>query len=116
LRVKPGQVDFSNALNETADPQQQVSLRSSWDLSRSLELDASLRWVDTLHNNNGPNAGTVPSYMELDVRLGYRPAESLELSIVGQNLLDDHHPEYGFPSPGRDEIARGVYGRITWRY
>ena len=116
LRVKPGQVDFSNARNETADPQQQFTLRSSWDLPHRIELDAGLRWVDTLHNNNGSNVGTVPSYFELDVRLGYHPTERLELSVVGQNLLDDHHPEYGFPSPARDEISRTVYGKLTWRY
>ena len=116
LRVKPGQVDFSNALNETADPQQQFSLRSSMDLPGRLEVDAGLRWVDTLHNNNGPTPGTVPSYSELDVRLGWRPVEELELTIVGQNLLDDHHPEYGYPSPTRVEAERGVYGKATWRF
>ncbi len=115
LRIKPGQVDFSRALNETADPQQQFSFRSSMDLPRNVEVDAGLRWVDTLHNNNGPNAGTVPSYFELDLRLGWHPTSRLELSVVGQNLLHDHHPEYGFPGPAREEIQRSVYGKITWR-
>jgi iron complex outermembrane receptor protein len=116
LRVKPGQVDFSNALNEVADPQQQFSLRSSMDLPHALEFDANLRWVDTLHNNNGPTPGTVPSYAELDVRVGWRPTQAVELSVVGQNLLDRQHPEYGFPSPTRIESERSVYGKVTWRF
>jgi iron complex outermembrane receptor protein len=116
LRIKSGQVDFSNGLNETADPQQQFSLRSSMDLPQNLEFDASLRWVDTLNNNNGPTPGTVPSYFELDVRIGWHPTRDLELSIVGQSLLHKHHPEYGFPSPAREEIQRGVYGKMTWRF
>jgi len=116
LRIKPGQVDFSNAHNETADPQQQFSLRSSMDLKHNVELDAGLRWVDTLHNNNGPTVGTVPSYFELDAHLSWRPSEALELSIVGQNLLHDHHPEYGFPNATREEIERSVYGKVVWRY
>ncbi len=116
LHVKPGQVDFSHGLNETADPGQQFSLRSSVDLPRNVELDSGLRWVDTLHNNNGPNPGTVPGYFELDVRLGWHPTRSLELSLVGQNLLHDHHPEYGFPGPAREEIQRSVYGKATWRF
>lgn len=116
LRVKPGQVDFSNGLNETADPQQQFSVRSSLDLPERVELDTMLRWVDTLHNNNGPNPGTVPSYFELDIRLGWHPVKNLEFSIVGQNLLHDHHPEYGFPSPTREEIQRSVYGKAIWRF
>ncbi|HTB80694.1 MAG TPA: TonB-dependent receptor [Opitutaceae bacterium] len=116
LSVKPGQVDFSNALNETADPEQQWSVRSSMDLPQNLSLDAGLRWVDVLHINNGPNVGTVPSYFELDVRLGWNVTKRLELSVVGQNLLHDHHPEYGFPGPTQEEIQRSVYGKAVWRY
>jgi iron complex outermembrane receptor protein len=116
LRVKPGQVDFSHALNETADPQQQISLRSSLDLSRNVEFDLSWRWVDTLHNNNGPTPGTVPRYSELDVRLCWRPSEKMELSLVGQNLLHGHHPEYGFPAAAREEVERSLYGKMVWRF
>ncbi len=77
IHVKRGQVDFSNGLNETADPQQQFSLRSSMDLPHDVELDAGLRWVDTLHNNNGPNPGTVPSYLNWIFALpGIRPKTS----------------------------------------
>jgi len=116
LHVKPGQVDFSNALNETADPEHQFSIHSSMDLPQDVELDADLRWVDTLHTNNGPNPGTVPSYFELDVRLGWHPTKRLELSVVGQNLLHAHHPEYGFPSPTTEQIERSLYGKAAWRF
>jgi iron complex outermembrane receptor protein len=116
LRVKPGEVDFSNALNETADPEQQFSIRSSLDLPKNVELDTDLRWVDTLYNNNGPTPGTVPSYFELDIRLGWHPTSHVELAVVGQNLLHDHHPEYGFPSPTREEVERSFYAKVIWRY
>jgi len=116
LRVKPGQVDFNAALNEIGDPEQQLSVRSSIDLTSSVELDTALRWVDTLHLNNGPVIGTVPSYTDLDVRLGWRVTPSIELSVVGQNLLHDQHPEYGYPGPSRIETERSVLGRIAWRF
>jgi len=116
LRVKSGQADFSNAHNETADPKHQFSIRSSMDLPEHVELDTALRWVDTLENNNGPNIGTVPAYYELNVRLGWHPTRNLELSVVGQNLLHDHHPEYGFPGPTREEIQRSIYGKLTWQF
>ncbi|HTX22481.1 MAG TPA: TonB-dependent receptor [Candidatus Aquilonibacter sp.] len=116
LYVKPGQDDINDALNETADPQQQFQIRSSMDLPQNTELDAALRWVDTLHVNNGATVGTVPSYFELNVRLAWRPIKNLELSVVGENLLHDHHPEYGFPSPTREEIARSVYGKVSWQF
>jgi iron complex outermembrane receptor protein len=69
-----------------------------------------------LRTNTGPVSGAVPSYFELDTRIGWHLSQRLELSIVGQNLLHDHHPEYGFPSPARVEIQRGVYGKIAWQY
>ena len=116
IRVKPGGFDFSNALNETQDPQQQFFLRSSVDLPRNIELDGVLRWVDKLIANNNGLPATVPSYFEMDIHLGWHPTPKLELAIVGQNLLHDHHPEYGIPIgiPDREEIQRSVYGRISY--
>jgi iron complex outermembrane receptor protein len=116
LEIKPGQTDLNNALNETSDPRHQFSLRSALNLPLRVQWDAGLRWVDTLHNNNGAIAGTVPSYFELNTRVAWRANERLELSLTGENLLHGRHPEYGYPSPARVEIERSVYGRLAWRY
>lgn len=116
LTVKQGKSDLSNALNETADPRNQFTLRSSMDLPHNVELDADLRWVDKLHINNGPDVGVVPGYLELNVRLAWHPTDRLELSVSGENLLQDHHAEYGFPGPDRVEIERGVYGKVAWEF
>jgi len=116
LYVKSGHTDINNARNEIADPQQQFSVRSSMDLPWNMEFDTALRWVDTLTLNNGSTPGTVPAYFELDARLAWRPSQRLEISVVGQNLLHDHHAEYGFPGPpgpAREEISRAVYGKVT---
>jgi iron complex outermembrane receptor protein len=116
LRVKPGQVDFNDAHNETADPEQQFSVRSAVDLGRNVDLSTALRWVDTLHINNGAIVGIVPSYFELNARLGWHPTPKLELSLVGENLLHAQHPEYGFPGPGQIQIQRSFLGRFQWQF
>jgi iron complex outermembrane receptor protein len=116
LHVKPGQFDLDNALNETADPQQQVSLRSSAKLFAGIEFDTALRWVDRLITNNGPTPGTVPNYFGLDSRLAWRSSNGIELSVVGQNLWQPRHVEYGYPSPLREQIDRSVYAKIAWRF
>jgi iron complex outermembrane receptor protein len=120
IGVRPGEVDATGATNETADPQQQVALRSSMDLRRGMTLDAALRWVDALHINNGPTSGPVvgivPSYFELDSGVAWHATRSLELSLMGRNLLNAYHTEYGFPSPTREQIGRSVFARITWGY
>jgi iron complex outermembrane recepter protein len=118
IHVKPGETDTTDAINETADPPHQASLRSSMDLPHHVTLDMDLRWVDAFHIDNGPTAGPVqgivPSYFELAARLAWHLTPRLELSLVGQNLLHPYHIEYGYPSPSRGEIGRSVFGEITW--
>lgn len=116
IRVKPGGSDLNNALNETADPRHQFSIRSSMDLPHQIEFDTGLRWVDTLRINNAGTVAKVPSYFELEARLAWHPTANLELSLVGQNLLHDHHAEYGVPGPNREEVERSVYAKVAWRY
>jgi hypothetical protein len=60
--------------------------------------------------------GIVPSYFELDGRLAWYPLPRLGLSIVGQNLLHGHHPEYGYPGASREEIERSVFGKVSWEF
>jgi iron complex outermembrane receptor protein len=116
LHVKPGQFDLDAALNETSDPQQQVALRSSATFIGSIELDTTLRWVDTLRTNNGSTPGIVPSYFGLDGRLAWHSARGIELSLVAQNILSPRHVEYGYPSPLREQIDRSVFAKVAWRY
>jgi iron complex outermembrane receptor protein len=116
IDVKAGRTDFNNALNETNDPEQQLSLRSSLDLPGSVQLDAGLRWVDTRKVNDSGVPRQVPDFLELDVRLAWNPTRALELSLVGRNLLDGQHPEFGVPGPTRVEIERSIYGKLVWRY
>jgi iron complex outermembrane recepter protein len=114
--VVPGQYDLNDGLNETSDPEHQFSVRSSMNLPGKVTLDAQLRWVDTLHNNSGATAGTVPAYFNLNARLAWSPTKNLELSVVGQNLLHAQQAEYGFTGPTREEIERNVFGKAEWRY
>jgi iron complex outermembrane receptor protein len=112
LHLKPGSQDTTREGAEGNSPHNQVMLRSEMELPWHLQLDAMGRFVDSL-----PNQG-VPSYLSLDVRLGWRPNQHLEFSVVGQNLLDDRHAEFGsaIVSSPRTEVQRGVYGKITIRF
>jgi iron complex outermembrane receptor protein len=116
IRIKPGQTDLNDAHNEVADPQQRVSLRSSLDLSATLQFDANLRWVDSRIINSGPTLAQVPGYGELDLRLGWRASDRVSLSLAGRNLLHARHVEYGFPSPTQAQIGRSLYATMVWRF
>jgi iron complex outermembrane recepter protein len=86
------------------------------DLPGRVELNAALRWVDTLHNNNGGAVGTVPAYTDLNVRIGWHWSRSVDLALIGKNLLHAHHPEYGPPALDREELERSVSAQVIWRY
>ena len=103
--------DINRGTGEGNDPHHQFLIQSTLDLPSNFQFDAVLRYVDNL-NQLGP---TVPSYMELDLRLAWRPAKSWEFAIIGQNLLDAQHPEFGNPAT-RQEIPRSVLGKITWSH
>lgn len=109
VRARPGSLDTSGGSGESHDANHHVSIWSMWDLPAKLELDAGVRYVSHIANQG------VPAYSELDVRLGWQPLPSLEFSLVGQNMLHSHHPEFG-PSNNRYEIERSIYGKVTWHF
>jgi iron complex outermembrane receptor protein len=103
--------DLNRGTGEGNDPHHQFLIQSMMNLPANVELDSVLRYVDNL-NQLGP---TVPSYMALDLRLGWRPSANWEFALVGQNLLEKRHAEFGAPAT-RQEIPRSVYGKITWKF
>ncbi len=112
LHLEPGTTDTASVRQEGQSPQQQFMLWSSMNLGNKWEFDSILRFVDSL-----PAFG-IDQYMSLDLRLAFHPRPNLELAIVGQNLLDNQRLEFnrspGFPA--RTEVARGVYGKVTWKF
>jgi iron complex outermembrane receptor protein len=117
IHAKPGRSDFNNALNETADPQHQFALRSSMSVTKRVEIDADFRWVDSFRFNNSGTPGSVPSYGELNGRLGWSPTKRLEISLAAQNLLHDRHLEYVISNPNpREEIGRRAYAKAALRW
>lgn len=108
--VDPGSTDPTQGQAEAHDPRHRLLVRSSLDLSHGIGLDAWLRYVDRLSFNS------TPGYLEMDLHLGWRPSRSLELALVGRNLLHDSHPELGAAGPRREEVERSLYGKVTWAF
>jgi len=108
LNLKPdsGDANVSAAGN---DPKRQFMLRSSLDLPDSTELDIRVRYVSELPNPK------VPAYTAFDMRIAWRLQRELELSVVGQNLLDSSHVEFGNPATA-SEMARGGYVKLKWTH
>jgi outer membrane receptor protein involved in Fe transport len=59
-----------------------------------------------------------PSYTRLDAQVSRQLGEGLEFSLVGQNLLGDHHLESDdmLTSVTPTQMKRSAYAKITWRF
>ncbi|MCA9472984.1 MAG: TonB-dependent receptor [Nitrospirales bacterium] len=103
-----------NAKDQTMGltPKHQGSIRSLMNFPGQVEFDSWVRIVDNL------TAQPIGAYVALDLRLGWKPMPGLELSLVGKNLFDNHHPEFqsSFLQTQSTEIQRSVYGKITWGF
>ena len=112
LRLDEDSLDPFGEWQEGMSPRNQFSLRSSMNLGEKFDLDIWLRFVDEL------SAIHMDGYTTMDVRLAWKPIAGLELSVAGQNLLDDRRP--GFTpeiiTTLPTEAERSVYGKITWRF
>jgi iron complex outermembrane receptor protein len=104
-----GSTDILSADAENDYPSDQLFLVSSLDLPLDLQLDAALYWVDAISGES------VSSYWRGDLRVGWQPRPGLELSLVGQNLLQGEHQEYGDIFNIPSNVPRSFYAMVTWR-
>ena len=110
LSTKTGSLDSSTVTStEGSSPHHQVMIQSFLDLPKKLEFDQTLRYVSDLP------AQQVPAYTTADVRFSWHATQSFDLSVVGQNLLQPHHAEFGGDPGGLVGIKRTVYAKITWQ-
>jgi iron complex outermembrane receptor protein len=105
--LDPDSHDISNAAGEGNDPDYFGTLHTMIDPLPNLQLDFILRSVGELPSP------IVPRYVTMDIRAAYRLTNNIELSVVGQNLFQKSHPEFGPDTPFREEVERGVYGRLS---
>jgi iron complex outermembrane recepter protein len=112
LRTDLGSLDTTTVADiEGSNPRHQAQLRSSVNLSRGFSWDTSLYFVERLP------ASQLPSYTRFDTRLSWRPAQRWELSLVGQNLLQDHHVESNDTgtSVNSSQVRRSAYAKVSWQ-
>jgi iron complex outermembrane receptor protein len=106
LNAAPGDPAGTSALGN--DPEHTQMLRSLFNLTDRHELDFTVRHVSALPNP------VVPGYTAVDARFGWKARPDLDLSLVGQNLFDPGHVEFG-AAPGASEIPRAWLLKAVWR-
>ncbi|MGB5306477.1 MAG: TonB-dependent receptor, partial [Gammaproteobacteria bacterium] len=115
FELTSGSMDAPSLSAQDGSPTSMASLWTSFDLTNRISFDAALRYVGEVEVYNFK---PIDSYVELDLRLGWKPKAGLEFSLVGQNLLDSQHAEYApdFIQTQTTEVERSVYGKVNWQF
>jgi outer membrane receptor for monomeric catechols len=101
--------DVSPGLN----PRHQVSLWTSFDLPRRLELDVLAYYVSRLEVEP-----PVEDYIQADLQLSARLGRRVRLALIGQDIFASRHVEFPQPgfNPARRAIERQLRGKASWAF
>jgi iron complex outermembrane receptor protein len=112
LRDSIGGTGVGSAADVRANPRNQIHLKSFLNLPHGWEWDVLAHYVDRL-----PSDG-IAAYARLDTRIGWQPAEHWAISLVGQNLLQPRHAEFGGSTANiyLTEVRRSGYAKLTWTF
>jgi len=122
LHKDEGSMDPLLEFAERDSPRHQVGIRSLMDLTKTIEFDTGIRYVDALPTRmrfaTGEISGGVPSYVVGDARIGWRPNKNWEVSLVGQNISNGSHQEFApsYLQTDVTEVETSVFAKITFRY
>ena len=92
-----------------SSPAHQITLQTLLTFRHGVQLDPVYRYVSPRESL------AVPAYHTADVRVGIPLGARLQLSIVGQNLLQARHVEWARDPGPNVAIRRSVYARLMWR-
>ena len=122
IHISSSQPDVFSFSGEDSSPPHILTAQSYLDLPGDFELDFGIYY----HGRKGNQFNVVlndksNAYTRHDVRLAWHPSDRIEVSVVGQNLLDRVHRESADFFEGsvlatgqpQSSVDRSVYGKVT---
>ena len=100
---------------ETQTPRNSFRIGTRVNLPWDFEFDANLAWVDRQATDRTRSA-QIDAHTRLDLRLGWRVRENLELSLVGLNVIEPQQEFADSVFTQASEVPRSFYGSIRWLY
>jgi len=111
MSLQPGIGDIGPQYSAGQSPNYQANLRSYWNINKDWSFDTSAYYVDRLVAYNDP------AYIRVDANLGWKIEPGIQLNLVGQNLMQADHMEYGNTTDlNAAEIPRSYYAKITCKF
>ncbi|HEX3358920.1 MAG TPA: TonB-dependent receptor [Tepidisphaeraceae bacterium] len=99
-------------LFEGSSPRNQFQVRSYYDITKNLELNAAAYYVDNVATAD------VPDYWRFDANVTWHAPKGMDLAVGVQNAFDNRHPEWGGTGGINlsTEVPRSFYAQATWRF
>jgi len=108
-KTKPTSNDTSTVKPLEGDtPRHKVVIQASISLPKDFDLNLAYRYVSAVPNQ------MIPAYSTGDARIGRKLGKHLELEVVGRDLLQASHPEYGGTPGPLVGIRRSGFLALTW--
>ena len=109
----------SEGLTEQSSPQHQISASSLAKITKNVDFNIWLRYVDQIQRSSGTYfiQSYVDSYWNLDLNIIWTIKQGLELALVGQNLINSDRVEIvaeGYLRP--TEVGQSIYAKLTWQF
>ncbi len=95
---------------EGSSPAHQVKVQSNFNIGRRFEFDQAYYYASALPAQN------VHAYQTMDGHFQWNIRKELSFSVVGQNLFQPHHYEWGTGDPTEAPIGirRAEYVKLMW--
>jgi iron complex outermembrane receptor protein len=116
LQLESSGLDLNrNVWLEGSTPRGMSGLRSLLTLG-AFDVDAQFRHHTRIRRLSADTSGEgIDAYSSLDLRLGWRVSPGWQVSLMGQDLLDARHVEFGTPA-SRGTLRRAAWLKAEWRH
>ncbi len=111
LKLDLTALDPAQKTAELLYPTRQTALKVFWNITDTWTLDSWATYIDKLPGGN------VKAYTRLDMNLGGQITKTLRFNLIGQNLLEKSHREFGDAADvNAGEMERSIMGKLTWTF
>jgi iron complex outermembrane receptor protein len=102
---------------QDASPQNQFQFHSYWNVTRNVDFNQSLYYVQGTGNGNVLGAtGQPPSaYTRVDLGLTWHPTPNADITVGVQNAFDAHHLEASYNAASSSFVDRSAYAEFALR-
>jgi iron complex outermembrane receptor protein len=115
LRVEthpyPGDTNIDEFRTSSATPHHQWQVRSNFDLTRTIQIDAGFYYCAAMLQTG------IPQHLRGDLRIGWRPLAQIEFSAGVRDAFEANHLEYESTRFNQlSQVPRNFYVKGAWRF